>query len=80
MIPSYTSVKLEILSVVEIEVGTEHLGRVESVASAPEISATSASRKSHIVGIVGISEKHRAHTTAEHGTHKPLRETVLCSV
>ena len=80
MVPSYRTVQRERLAVLVIEVRGSHVGRVETVASHSERSASAATGESHVAGVVERTEAHHAQLGIEVSAHQPLGVSVVRAV
>ena len=69
MIPSHTTVQLQLILDFIVHVQTHHLRGVQSVACTTKSSTASTTGESHVVGVVGIEESHHSHLVVEHSPH-----------
>ena len=79
MVPAHRTVPRKSCSIIIVEVGAKHLRSIKSIhATSPD--ATSATMRSHIIGIIKRSESHNTHIASESSTHKTLRISVFGAI
>ena len=76
MVPSETSVELQLVFLFVVEVSAKHLGGIQSVTTSAKASSSTSARESHVVGVVGIAHEHYICIVLEEGTHTTCSITV----
>ena len=70
VVPSHATFQYQLVLLLVVEVGTEHLRGVQTVlASAPSAAATAA-WESAVAGVVHVAEEHHAHVAVEVSSHQ----------
>ena len=78
MAPHKSEVKIE-LTLIVVDIESPVFGSIQSVAVASK-SSTSTTWKTHVIGIVGTSETHKAQSVLGVHSHQAFRVTVMITI
>ena len=57
MVPSYATIELKLISILIVQVHTNHLVSCETLATCTKSATTATTRESHIIGVIGIGHQ-----------------------
>ena len=69
MVPAHTTVKLQTVFLLVVDIDTDHFAGIEALALTAPAATTTSTREAHVVDIVSSREEHHLHIVLHHSTH-----------
>ena len=77
MVPTHTTVYLQLVAIIIVQVQTRHLHGVQTLTTTTESATATTTWEAHIVGVVGIGHEEHLEVVLHHATEDTASITML---